>query len=42
MTARWLPGRDADAQFATLDIEATSLPLRQAFPEGGYFVAGCA
>ena len=39
---RWLLGRDADAQFATLDVEATRLPLRQAFPEGGYFVAGCA
>ena len=39
---RWLLGRDADAQFAALDVEATRLPLRQAFPEGGYFVAGCA
>jgi hypothetical protein len=39
---RWLLGRDADAQFAAIDVEATRLPLRQAFPEGGYFVAGCA
>ena len=39
---RWLLGAQADAQFAALDVEATRLPLRQAFPEGGYFVAGCA
>jgi len=40
--ARWLLGAQADSQFAALDAEKTRLPLRQAFPEGGYFVAGCA
>ena len=40
--ARWLLGAQADAQFAALDVEGTRLPLRQAFPEGGYFIAGCA
>jgi hypothetical protein len=39
--ARWLLGAQADAQFCALDAEKTRLPLRQAFPEGGYFVAGC-
>jgi hypothetical protein len=38
---RWLLGAQADAQFAALDAEKTRLPLRQAFPEGGYFVIGC-
>jgi hypothetical protein len=38
---RWLLGPAADAEFAALDIEKTRLPLRQAFPEGGYFVLGC-
>jgi hypothetical protein len=37
---RWLLGAQADAQFAGLDAEKTRLPLRQAFPEGGYFVIG--
>jgi hypothetical protein len=39
--ARWLFGPDADAQFQALDAEATRLPLRQSFPEGGYYVLGC-
>lgn len=39
--ARWLLGAQADAQFAALDVEKTRLPLRPAFPEGGYFVLGC-
>ena len=38
---RWLLGPQADAQFSALDAEKTRLPLRQAFPEGGYFVIGC-
>jgi hypothetical protein len=38
---RWLLGAQADSQFAALDAEKTRLPLRQAFPEGGYFVIGC-
>jgi hypothetical protein len=39
--ARWLFGGDADAEFEALDAEATGLPLRQSFPEGGYYVLGC-
>ena len=39
--ARWLLGPAADAEFERLDAEKTRLPLRQAFPEGGYFVLGC-
>ena len=38
---RWLLGPKADAEFAELDAEKTRLPLRQAFPEGGWFVVGC-
>jgi hypothetical protein len=38
---RWLLGAQADAQFAGLDAEKTRLPLRQTFPEGGYYVVGC-
>ena len=39
--SRWLLGAAADREFAALDVEKTQLPLRQAFPEGGYFVLGC-
>ncbi|HET7197354.1 MAG TPA: alginate lyase family protein, partial [Burkholderiales bacterium] len=38
---RWLFGPQADAQFAALDAQATRLPPRQSFPEGGYYVLGC-
>ena len=38
---RWLFGPDAQAQFDSLDVEKTRLPIRQTFPEGGYFVLGC-
>jgi hypothetical protein len=38
---RWLFGEKADAEFAALDDKATRLPLRQTFPEGGYFILGC-
>jgi heparinase II/III-like protein len=38
---RWLLGPKADAQYAELDAEKTRLPLRQTFPEGGYYVLGC-
>ena len=38
---RWLLGAAAEREFAELDSEKTRLPLRQAFPEGGYFVIGC-
>ncbi len=39
--ARWLLGPQAAREFAELDSEKTRLPLRQAFPEGGYFIIGC-
>jgi len=38
--ARWLIGPDADAQFQNLDTDKTKLPMRQAFPEGGYYILG--
>jgi hypothetical protein len=38
---RWLLGPKADAQYRELDAERTRLPLRQTFPEGGYYVLGC-
>ncbi|MCD6041071.1 MAG: Heparinase family protein, partial [Burkholderiales bacterium] len=38
---RWLLGAAAEREFAELDTEKTRLPLRQAFPEGGYFIIGC-
>jgi hypothetical protein len=39
--ARWLFGAAAQARFAALDAEATRLPMRQSFAEGGYHVLGC-
>ena len=39
--ARWLLGEEADAAFAALEPEATRLPLRQAFADGGYYILGC-
>ena len=39
--ARWLFGAQAEERFAALDVEKTRLPLRQAYPEGGYFILGC-
>ncbi len=38
--ARWLYGEDADAAWQALDPEATHLPLRQTFPDGGFYVLG--
>ena len=38
--ARWLLGPQADVQFNELDTDKTKLPLRQAFPEGGYYILG--
>ncbi len=38
---RWLLGRDAQRRFDALDAEKTALPLRQTFPEGGYYILGC-
>jgi len=38
--ARWLLGRGAATEYEALDGETTRLPLRQSFPEGGFFVLG--
>lgn len=38
---RWLLGARADAQYDELDAEKTRLPVRQTFPEGGYYILGC-
>ena len=38
---RWIFGPAAEQQYQALDAEKTRLPLRQTFPEGGYFVLGC-
>jgi hypothetical protein len=38
--ARWLLGREADAQLQELDSEKTRLPMRQAFADGGYYILG--
>jgi hypothetical protein len=38
--ARWLLGPRADAEFADLDTNSTRLPMRQAFPDGGYYILG--
>jgi len=34
-------GASAGALYDSIDTEKTRLPLRQTFPEGGYFVLGC-
>ena len=38
---RWLLGRGADAAFQSLVVDATWLPVRRVFPEGGYYILGC-
>jgi len=38
--ARWLLGSGAPAQYDALHAEATRLPVRQSFPEGGYYILG--
>jgi hypothetical protein len=38
---RWLFGKGAAAAFAGLGTRDVRLPVRQAFPEGGYYVLGC-
>jgi hypothetical protein len=40
-STRWLLGAKADARYQALDAEKTRLPVRQTFPEGGYYVLGC-
>jgi len=37
---RWLLP-DSENVFGELDAERTRLPLRQAFPDGGYYILGC-
>ena len=37
---RWLLGAAGAAQYEALDTEATRLPQRQTFPEGGYYILG--
>jgi len=38
--SRWLLGDEAAARFASVDTGWAVLPVRRAFPEGGYFVLG--
>jgi len=38
---RWLFGDGADAAFQDLDATGAQLPIRRAFPQGGYYVLGC-
>jgi hypothetical protein len=38
---RWLVGAGADSAFARLDSAGAKLPVRRAFPEGGYYILGC-
>jgi hypothetical protein len=37
---RWLFGVGADAAYRRLDARSATLPVRQAFPAGGYYVLG--
>jgi hypothetical protein len=37
---RWLLGPSAGGRFEALDSEKTRLPLRQQFPEGGWYILG--
>jgi hypothetical protein len=39
---RWLIGGDADGVFHALDAARARLPVRRAFPSGGYYILGCA
>src|SRR5262249_52627147 len=38
---RWLFGAGADAAFHALAATAVRLPVRRAFPWGGYYILGC-
>ena len=38
---RWLLGDGADADFAALPTTGARLPVRPAFPAGGYHILGC-
>ena len=37
---RWLVGEQADSLFEAQNAAPTGLPVRQAFPEGGYYILG--
>ena len=39
--ARWLVGEAAETAFRQLDETRGQLPVRRAFPNGGYYVLGC-
>ncbi len=38
---RWLFGAGADTEFQRLAATDARLPIRQAFPDGGYYILGC-
>src|SRR5712692_644701 len=38
---RWFFGAGADAAFRRLDDTSVQLPVRRAFPAGGYYILGC-
>jgi hypothetical protein len=38
---RWLLGRGVEEAYAQLPAGAGRLPVRRAFPEGGYYILGC-
>ena len=38
---RWLLGAAADAGYGAIDASGAELPVRRAFPEGGYYILGC-
>jgi uncharacterized heparinase superfamily protein len=38
--SRWLLGDAAESRFAAVDPSKAALPVRHAFPEGGYFILG--
>ena len=37
---RWLVGAASDAAYAEIDAASARLPVRRAFPEGGYYILG--
>jgi hypothetical protein len=39
---RWLLGEKAEAHFSLIQMTPSMLPIQRAFPEGGYYVLGCA
>jgi hypothetical protein len=38
---RWLFGADAERDYDALPAEPQALPVRRAFPDGGYYILGC-